>query len=147
MGKNTPQNSTWHNRPLRGRPPEFDDELGLLRVGRSRRGGPTSGAPFLLPLRSTAKPDDVAAEPRCPLARLADASAAGVEPASLHEDRSEIAHEVAQMAKAIAPGRRSSRISVRVSDERSGRVITTDQVVNGKRIQVQRRKPFAIFAG
>jgi hypothetical protein len=27
------------NRPLRGGPPDFDDELGLLRVGRPRRGG------------------------------------------------------------------------------------------------------------
>ena len=59
--KTRPQNSTWQNRPLRGGPPEFDDELGLLRVGRPRRGGPTSGAPFLLPI-ATVKPDDVAAE-------------------------------------------------------------------------------------
>ena len=66
-------------------------------------------------------------------------------PHRFHEDISELAHEIAQMAKAVAPGRRSSRISVRMSDERSGRVINDSQVINGRRIQVQRRKPFAIF--
>lgn len=68
-------------------------------------------------------------------------------PHRFHEDISELAHGIAQMAKAIAPGRRSSRISVLVSDERSGRVINGSQVINGKRVEVQRRRPFAIHVG
>jgi len=68
-------------------------------------------------------------------------------PHRFHEDRSEIAHDIAQLARIIAPRRRSSRVSVEVSDERSGRVITASQVINGKRVQVQRRRPFAVFVG
>jgi hypothetical protein len=34
-----------------------------------------------------------------------------------------------------------------LSDARSGRVITASQVINGKRVQVQRRRPFAVFIG
>ena len=122
---------------------------------------------------TTVKPVDVAAEPRCvgppagspraeqpelvveipgglrcpPLARPGDASAAGVDPRRFHEDLSELAREIAQMAKAVAPGRRSSRIGVHLSVERSGRVINDSQVINGKRVQVQRRRPFAVFVG
>jgi hypothetical protein len=56
--------------------------------------------------RSTLKPDDVAAEPGCPprsssgcLRRLAS------NPHRFHEDRSEIAHDIAELARIIAPRR------------------------------------------
>jgi hypothetical protein len=63
------------------------------------------------------------------------------------EDRSEIAHDIAQLARIIAPRRRPSRVTVEISAERSGRSVNTSQVINGKRVQVQRRRAFAIHIG
>jgi hypothetical protein len=65
-----------------------------------------------------------------------------------HEDKSEIANDLAELARAIAPGRsRRRRLDVALSAERSGRSITTSQVINGRHVQVQRRRPFAIHIG
>jgi hypothetical protein len=63
------------------------------------------------------------------------------------EDRSEIAHDIAQRARIIAPRRVRRSVAVEVSVERSGRVINDSQVINGRRVQVQRRRPFAVFVG
>jgi hypothetical protein len=37
LGKKRAQNSTWQNHPLRGGPPEFDDELGLAGTANRYR--------------------------------------------------------------------------------------------------------------
>jgi hypothetical protein len=58
-------------------------------------------------------------------------------PHRFHEDRSEIAHDIAKFARIIAP-RRVRSAAVEVSAERSGRAIIASQVVNGKRVQVER---------
>ena len=68
-------------------------------------------------------------------------------PHRFHEDRSEIAHDIAQLARIIAPRRVRRSVAVEVSAERSGRAIIASQVINGKRVQVQRRRPFAVFIG
>jgi hypothetical protein len=56
------------------------------------------------------------------------------------EDRSGSAHG--------HPPRRVRRsVAVEVSAERTGRTVNTSQVINGKRVQVQRRRAFAIHIG
>ncbi len=56
--------------------------------------------------------------------------------------------DVADLARRASPrGRPTSGVEVDVSDIRRGRILTTDQTVNGKRIVVQTRKAFAVFAG
>jgi len=40
-----------------------------------------------------------------------------------------------------------SPVAVDVSDIRRGRIIATSQTVNGRRIVVQKRRPFAVFVG
>jgi hypothetical protein len=69
------------------------------------------------------------------------------DPERFHIDRSEIAYDLAQLARIITPRRRPSRVAVEVSAERSGRAIIASQVINGKRVQVERRRPFAVFIG
>jgi hypothetical protein len=73
-------------------------------------------------------------------------SAAGVDPHPFHEDRSEIAHDN-RLARIIAPRRVRRRFAVGLSAEGSSRAINTSQVINGKRVQVQRRRAFAIRIG
>ena len=68
-------------------------------------------------------------------------------PHRFHEDRSEIAYDIAQLARVIAPRRIRRGVSVEISAERGGRAINTSQVINGKRVQVQRRRAFAIHIG
>ena len=68
-------------------------------------------------------------------------------PHRFHENRSEIAHDIARLARIIAPRPVRQSVAVEVSAERSGRAITASQVINGKRVQVQRRRPFAVFIG
>ena len=68
-------------------------------------------------------------------------------PHRFHENRSEIAHDIAQLARIIAPRRVRRSVAVEISAERSGRSVTTSQVINGKRVQVQRRRAFAIHVG
>jgi hypothetical protein len=60
-----------------------------------------------------------------------------------HIDRPEIASEIAQLARIIAPGRIRRKLEVEISAQRSGRAVTTSQVINGRHMQVQRRRPFA----
>jgi hypothetical protein len=59
----------------------------------------------------------------------------------------EIAHDIAQLARIIAPRRVRRGVSVELSAERGGRAIITSQVINGKWVQVQRRRAFAIHIG
>ena len=47
----------------------------------------------------------------------------------------------------IAPRRVRRGVSAELSAERGGRAIITSQVINGKWVQVQRRRPFAIHVG
>jgi hypothetical protein len=68
-------------------------------------------------------------------------------PHRFHEDHSEIAHDIAQLARIIAPRRVRPSVAVEVSAERSGRAIIASQVINGKRVQVQHRRAFAIHIG
>jgi hypothetical protein len=93
---------------------------------------------------STVTSEDLAAELEgAPLAR----SAAGVEPASIPSGRSEIAHDIARLARIIAARRVRRSVAVEVSAERSGRAINASQVINRKQVQVQRRRAFSIHVG
>ncbi len=69
-------------------------------------------------------------------------------PERFQEERSDIAKDLADLARRVSPrGRPASGVAVDVSEIRRGRIITTGQVVNGKRIVVQRRRPFAVYVG
>jgi len=69
-------------------------------------------------------------------------------PHRFHEDRSEIAQDLVEPAGALCPRRQHTRaLKVEVSAERAGRTIIASQVINGKRVQVERRRPFAVFIG
>jgi hypothetical protein len=96
--------------------------------------------PWLLP--TTVKPDDSR--------RRADVLPSRVRrmppplasnPHRFHEDRSEIAHDIAELARIIGPRRVRRKRRSRGSAERSGGAINTCQVINGKRVQVQRLSP------
>jgi len=59
-----------------------------------------------------------------------------------------IAHDIAELARQVSPrDRPASGVTVDVSDIRRGRIITTGQTVNGRRIVVQKRKGFSVFVG
>jgi len=64
-------------------------------------------------------------------------------------DRSELAAEAYAIASRIAPDQpRAPRVRVAISGEARGRVEVLSQVINGKRVTVQRRRrPFAISVG
>jgi len=69
-------------------------------------------------------------------------------PNRFHEERSDIAKDLADLARRVAPRNRpASGVAVDVSDIRRGRIITTGQTVNGRRIMVQKRRPFAVYVG
>ncbi len=54
-------------------------------------------------------------------------------PERFHEERSDIAKDLAELARRVWPrGRPSSAITVDVSDIRRGRILTTNQTVNGR---------------
>ncbi len=56
--------------------------------------------------------------------------------------------DIADLARRASPrGRPTSGVEVDASDIRRRRVITTDQTVNGRRIVVQKRRPFAVYVG
>ncbi|MGO9330558.1 MAG: hypothetical protein ACLQJ0_20930 [Steroidobacteraceae bacterium] len=68
------------------------------------------------------------------------------QPERFHEERSDIAKDIADLARRVSPrGRPTSGVMVDVSDIRRGRIITTGQVVNGRRIAVQKRRAFAVY--
>ncbi len=69
-------------------------------------------------------------------------------PNRFHEERSEIAKDLADLARRVAPRNRpASGVAVDVSEIRRGRILTTNQTVNGRRIVVQKRRAFAVFVG
>ena len=69
------------------------------------------------------------------------------QPERFHEERSDIARDIA-VARRVAPRNRpASGVAVDVSDIRRGRIVTTDQTVNGRRIIVQKRRAFAVYVG
>lgn len=69
-------------------------------------------------------------------------------PNRFHEERSELAADIAKLARQLVPRRLDQRdIEVQLSEERRGRIITTGQVINGKRLVIQKRRPFAIHVG
>jgi hypothetical protein len=70
------------------------------------------------------------------------------QPERFHEERSDIAKAIAGLARLVCPrGRPASGVAVDVSEIRRGRILTTNQTVNGRRIVVQRRRPFAVYVG
>jgi hypothetical protein len=64
-------------------------------------------------------------------------------PERFHEERSEIAAEIAALARAVAPRRILKSVKVDVTDQR-GRVVLGQMVVNGRRIAIVKRKAFRI---
>ena len=69
-------------------------------------------------------------------------------PERFHEERSDIAKDLADLARRVSPrGRPGSGVTVDVSDIRRGRIVTTGQVVNGRHIVVQKRRSFAVYVG
>jgi len=69
-------------------------------------------------------------------------------PERLHEERSDIADDLVKLARRVSPRNQpASGVTVDVSDIRRGRIITTNQTVNGRRIVVQKHRAFAVFVG
>jgi predicted nucleic acid-binding protein len=59
-----------------------------------------------------------------------------------------LAGDITKLARQLAPRRLDQRdIEVQLSQERRGRIVTTGQVINGKRLVVQRRRAFSIHVG
>jgi hypothetical protein len=69
-------------------------------------------------------------------------------PHRFHEERSDIAHDLAELGRRVAPrSRRAHAVEVDISEGRRGRIVVATQTINGKRVMVQRRKAFAVFVG
>ena len=68
-------------------------------------------------------------------------------PHRYHKEKSEIANDLALLARAVVSRRGKRRLAVDLSPERSGRVVNSTQVINGRHVQVQRRHAFAIHSG
>ncbi|MGO8972048.1 MAG: hypothetical protein ACLQNV_00760 [Steroidobacteraceae bacterium] len=93
-------------------------------------------------------PEDVAAELDVLASRVRRMSPPlASNPNRYHEERSDIAHDLAELARRVWPRSRRSGVEVDVSDIRRGRIVTTSQTVNGKRIVVQKRRSFAVYVG
>ena len=59
------------------------------------------------------------------------------QPERFHEERSDIAKDIADLARRVSPRNRPALgVAVDVSEIRRGRIITTGQVVNGRRVVV-----------
>ncbi len=70
------------------------------------------------------------------------------DPERFYAQRSVIAHNLAELARRVAPrGRPASGVTVDVSEICRGRIVTTSQTVNGRRIVVQKRRSFAVYVG
>jgi len=54
---------------------------------------------------------------------------------------------LAQGARSLAPRRAGAAVKVAVTEGRLGRTIIGSQVINGRRVMVQRRRAFAISVG
>jgi hypothetical protein len=123
LDKNTPTESTWQNRPPARRPP------GIRRRARAAPRGKTPVRPSFL--ARIYRADDLAAEPRCPGGCLR------------RWRRTRIASlRTVPRSRTVIPHAASDEAS-----RRTGRTVNTSQVINGKRVQIQRRRPFAIHIG
>jgi hypothetical protein len=97
-------------------------------------------------------PEDVAAELdvlASRVRRLPPPMRAG-NPDRFYEERSEIAHDLARLARRIAPRTgRSTPVEVKLSEGRRGRVSVVNgfQIINGRRIVVQKRRSVAVYVG
>ena len=92
--------------------------------------------------------EDVAAELDVLASRVRRISPLAHNPNRFHEELSEIAKDIADLARRVSPrDRPRSGVAVDVSDIRRGRILTTNQTVNGRRIVVQKRRAFAVFVG
>jgi len=69
------------------------------------------------------------------------------DPERFHAQRSAIAHDLAELARRIAPrARRTSELEVEVSERRRGQIVAaTTQAINGRRVTVQQRHAFAVY--
>ncbi len=101
------------------------------------------------PGQSAVTPEDVAAELDVLASRVRRMSPPlARQPERFHEERSDIAKNLADLARRLFPrGRPASGVTVDVSDIRRGRIVTTSQTVNGRRIVVQKRRSFAVYVG
>ncbi len=69
-------------------------------------------------------------------------------PDRFYEEQSEIANELAKLARRVAPrSRRVKAVRVDISEERRGRIVVVTQTINGRRIEVQKRASFAVYVG
>ena len=72
------------------------------------------------------------------------------DPNRFHEERSDIAQAIAELARSIAPRQpraQSQAIKVSVTEGRLGRTVVGSQIINGRRVLVQKRQAFAISVG
>jgi hypothetical protein len=92
-------------------------------------------------------PVDVAAGLRALADRVRRNIPLNSDPERFHEEKSEIARGLIDIAEGVSPGgrRASVPVAVEVSEKRRGRVVAHSVVlVNGRRVTVQaRRMPFA----
>jgi hypothetical protein len=94
-------------------------------------------------------PEDVAAELDVLASRVRRMSPPlARNPHRFHEERSDIAHDLAELARRVTPrSRRAKAVEVDISEGRRGRIVVATQTINGKRVMVQRRRAFAVFVG
>jgi hypothetical protein len=94
-------------------------------------------------------PEDVAAELDVLASRVRRMSPPlPSNPHRFHEERSDIAHDIVELARRIAPrSKRATSIEVDISEGRRGRIVVATQTINGKRVVVQRRRAFAVYVG
>jgi len=87
------------------------------------------------PARSAVTPEAVAAELNVLASRVRRMSPPlARHPERFHEERSDIAHDIAELARRVAPrSRRATSIEVDISDGRRGRIVVATQTINGKR--------------
>ena len=72
------------------------------------------------------------------------------DPNRFHEERSDIAQAIVELARSTAPRRprsQSQAIKVAVTESRLGRTVIGCQVINGRWEMVQKRQAFAISVG
>jgi hypothetical protein len=68
------------------------------------------------------------------------------DPERFHEERSDLAHDLSELAGRLAPrARRTPSVEVDVSAERGGRLVGSTQTINGRRVMVQKQRAFAVF--
>jgi hypothetical protein len=65
-----------------------------------------------------------------------------------YEEQSEIASELAKLARRVALRTgRPTPVGVSISEGRRGRLVASSLIVNGRRIVVQKRHSFAVYVG